>query len=90
VEYAGGEAGEEAPRDVTDWDAHHAGPIPFRLEHQQRMPRPCPCVLCRDRGCPELVERGGELDFASSTHGDQNPRPVAKDATRAGHPRGLR
>src|ERR1035438_6312295 len=37
-----------------------------------------------------LRGQGGELDLASSTHGDQNPRPVAKDATRAGHPRGLK
>jgi hypothetical protein len=47
-----------------------------RLEWSTRPPRPCPC---------SLQGQGGELDLASSTHGDQNPRPVAKDATRAGH-----
>src|SRR5271165_717989 len=30
------------------------------------------------------------LALASSTHGDQNPRPVAESATRTGHPRGLK
>src|ERR1039457_2559206 len=37
-----------------------------------------------------LQAQGLELDLASSTHGDHNPRPVAKDATRAGHPRELK
>ena len=37
-----------------------------------------------------LQGQGGELDLASSTHGDKNPRPVAKDVTRGGwaHQRG--
>src|SRR5260370_29110357 len=34
-----------------------------------------------------LQGQGGEFDLAaSSPHGDQNPRPVAKDATRGGAP----
>src|SRR5258706_11006362 len=31
----------------------------------QRLPRPCPCVLCRDRACPELAEGAGTLTFAT-------------------------
>jgi hypothetical protein len=42
-------------------------------------------------GAPSLSLRllqgqGGEFDLASSTHRDQNPRPVANGATRTGHP----
>jgi len=33
---------------------------------QLRLPHPCPCVLCRDRACPERSRRGGHVDFVSS------------------------
>src|ERR1019366_229415 len=55
---------------------------PFRIKSQiQRLPRPCPCVLCRDRA--------GNLTWHPQLMEIKIPRPVAKDATRAGHPRGL-
>src|SRR5579863_9527719 len=39
------------------------------------LPRPCPCVLCRDRA--------GEFDFElpQCHKGDPNPRPIAKDCS---------
>src|ERR1035438_6916495 len=55
---------------------------PFRIKSQiQRLPRPCPYVLCRDRA--------GDLTWHPQLMEIKIPRPVAKDATRAGHPRGL-
>ncbi len=34
-----------------------------------RVPRPCPCLLCRDRACPELVEGAGILTSSRTTTG---------------------
>src|SRR5260370_31304089 len=41
-----------------------------------------PALFCRDRAAGHLTWLHSPL-----FQGDQNPRPVAKDATRAGHPR---
>jgi hypothetical protein len=39
-----------------------AGPA-FHHKLSERVPRPCPCVLCRDKACPEPCRRGGDFDF---------------------------
>ncbi len=41
-----------------------AGP-PFHSSQLPRVPRPCVCVLCRHRACPERSRRGGDFDSLS-------------------------
>ena len=80
MEHAGGEAGEEGARIVTDGHGRSAGSITFRLELQQRVPRPCHCVLCRDRaGNLTLHPRFREIKIPALSQKTRQERGTLED-----------